>query len=764
MSAVDARVDAELSTRSSVRAVARVVPEHVALFGVVLLSAVLNIIHLDGEGYANTYYAAAVKSMLLNWHNFFFVSFDPAGFVAVDKPPLGLWLQVASARLFGFSGVSMLLPQALAGVLSVLVLYLLVSRIFGCSAGVIAALALAVTPIAVVDNRNNTSDSVLILTLLLAAWAVTRAVDSGRLRWLVLGAVLVGLGFNIKELEAYLILPALLAMYAVGSPRRALTRLWHLLLAGFTVLAVSFAWIIAVDLTPPGDRPFVSDSGSNSELSLAMGYNGFGRLATGIMSHLPAIPFLHVKIDLTIVPAISVEIGNPSALRLFQPAIGGQASWLLPLALVGLIAGVRGTRLRLPVPREHVALLFWATWLLTLGIFFSIARFYHLYYLSILAPAVSALAGIGLVALWNEYRASLTSNSVRWWNGWLLPITVVVTGLVQIHVLSGYSGWNDWLRPAIVAATLLIAVVLVIGRLRLQFLLATDVLFRIDPRVALVTTALGMLSLLVAPSAFAATSIANGNGAAWLPQAGPSIGFGGAGFGRPNGSFARRPNGRNFGAGFPGGGAPTGGFTRTFPGGSTGRTRTTPGGVSFQSLFGGGGGALTFAGANIPTLDPKLLTYLETHRGGARYLVATSTSSYASLFILKTGQPVLTLGGYQGWDKILTRTGIARLVSQGAIRFFLFSGSGGRQSGTPRGARGLFGSAALPSGIDANLNTINDGLMTWVSSHCTAVPSSAYTTVSRASSTPSAVPGAGGGGFGSQGPGQLYDCASAKTR
>lgn len=766
MSTVDARIEADLGTRTAVRSLTRVVPGHVALAAVVLLSTILNVIHLDGEGYANTYYAAAVKSMLMNWHNFFFVSFDPAGFVAVDKPPLGLWLQAVSAKLFGFSGVSMLLPQAIAGVLSVLVLYLLVSRIFGRPAGVLAALALAVTPIAVVDNRNNTSDSVLILTLLLAAWAVTRAVESGRLRWLVLGATLVGLGFNIKELEAYLILPALLVMYILGSPRRPLTRLWHLVVAGVTALVVSFAWIVAVDLTPPGQRPFVSDSGTNSELSLALGYNGFGRLATGIMSHLPPLPFLHVKLDFTIVPAISTEIGNPSALRLFEPAIGGQASWLLPLALVGLVATVFGTRPRLPLPREHVALSFWATWLLTLGIFFSVARFYHLYYLSILAPAVSALAGIGLVALWKEYRAGLANASAHRWNGWLLPLTVVITGFVQFHVLSGYAGWNDWLRPAVVAATVIIAAVLVIGRLHLQFLVAPDVLLRIDPRTALVVTALGVLALLVTPSAFAATSIANGNGAAWLPQAGPSTGFGGGGgAGRPGGTFAGRIPGRFSGAGIPGGGAAPGGFAGGTPSNRTGRPGGTTGGFAVRGpRGGGGGGTLTFAGPNLPTLDPKLLSYLTTHRAGARYLVATPASSYASLFILKTGQPVLTLGGYQGWDKILTSSQLSRLVSQGAIRFFLLSGTGGGNGpGNPGGQARSFGGASLPAGIDTNVNTVNNGLITWVSTHCTSVPSSAYTTAATSSSASSTIPGAGGGRFGAQGPGQLYDCAAART-
>jgi 4-amino-4-deoxy-L-arabinose transferase-like glycosyltransferase len=389
--------------------------------------------------------------MLTSWHNFFFVSFDPAGFLAADKPPLGLWIQVASAKLFGFSGLSMLLPQALAGVLSVALLYHLVARVFGSSAGLLAALGLALAPIAVVDNRNNTPDSLLVLALLLAAWAVMRATEAGKLRWLLLGAVLVGLGFNIKELQAYLVLPALLLVYLVGAPVRVRTRLWHLLLAGGVLLVVSFCWIVAVDLTPASQRPYVSDSGTNSELSLALGYNGFGRLTAGILSHLP-IPFLHVKLDFSIVPGISTEIGTPGLLRLFRPELAGQVSWLLPLALIGLIAPLvqprsygdqegtdstpRGTGypsespkpsagspkpsagypgMPLRLRREYLALLLWGTWLLTVGLFFSFARFYHLYYLIMLAPAVAALAGIGIIALWSDYRASLTSLRGAWW-------------------------------------------------------------------------------------------------------------------------------------------------------------------------------------------------------------------------------------------------------------------------------------------------------------------------------------------------------------
>src|SRR4051812_17441081 len=149
-----------------------------ALAAVLILSAFLNLFWLPSEGYANTYYAAAVKDMLASWRNFFFVSFD-AGFVSVDKPPLGLWIQTASAWLFGFRSWSLLLPQAISGVLSVALLYHLVRRAFGPVSGLLAALALAVTPISVAVQRNNVMDALLILALLLAAWAFVVAAEKG---------------------------------------------------------------------------------------------------------------------------------------------------------------------------------------------------------------------------------------------------------------------------------------------------------------------------------------------------------------------------------------------------------------------------------------------------------------------------------------------------------------------------------------------------------------------------------------------------------
>src|SRR5690348_3991564 len=169
-----------------------------ALGGIILISLFMNFFQLGQNGFGNSYYAAGIRSMLDSWHNFFFVSYDPGGFVTIDKPPLGFWLQVLSAKIFGFTPFSVYLPQALSGVLSVALLYHLVRRYFGVVAGLLAALALALSPISVVTNRNNTIDSTLTFVLLLGAWAVLCAAETGWLRWLLLSAATIGIGFNIK--------------------------------------------------------------------------------------------------------------------------------------------------------------------------------------------------------------------------------------------------------------------------------------------------------------------------------------------------------------------------------------------------------------------------------------------------------------------------------------------------------------------------------------------------------------------------------------
>jgi 4-amino-4-deoxy-L-arabinose transferase-like glycosyltransferase len=492
-----------------------------ALGGVMLISLFMNFYQLGQNGFGNLYYAAGVRSMLDSWHNFFFVSFDPGGFVTLDKPPLGFWLQVASAKLFGFTPFSVLLPQALAGVISVWLLYVLVRRHFGEVAGLLAALALALSPISVVTNRNNTIDSTLALALLIGAWAVLRAAETGRLRWLLLSAFMVGLGFNIKMLEAYLVVPAFGLLYLLGAPRRFWTRLWHLALAGAVMLALSLSWALTVDLIPAALRPYVGSSQNNSEVSLALGYNGISRLlgmgtgASGRGFSLSSL-FDLFSSSSTNGPGGGggmFNTGTPGLLRLFIEPLGSQIAWLLPLAMLGLIALAWQRRPRLQSDRQQ-SMILWGMWLLTMGIFFSVASFFHQYYLTEMAPAICALFGIGLVVMWQDYRRP-------GWRGWLLPIALIATGLEQINLLGSYPTWAAWLDPLIVALCGLAAAALVIARL----LPRLEVMTRFA-RPLVLALSIGVLALLLTPTVWAAIPVLE-DVSVQLPVAGPSQTLGG---------------------------------------------------------------------------------------------------------------------------------------------------------------------------------------------------------------------------------------------
>ena len=248
---------------------------------ILILSVVLNFANLGIEGYANTYYSAGVKSMMMNLKNFFFVSSDPSGFVTIDKPPIGFWLQTISAKIFGFSGWSVILPQALAGVISVWIIYYLVKRSFGSLAGLVAALCLAVTPIFVAASRNNTIDNLLVLSLLLAFWAISIAAEKGKLKYLILSLVLVGIGFNIKMVEAYMIAPAIFITYFLSSALPYKTKIKHLIIGSVALFVVSVSWAVIVDLVPANDRPFIGSSTDNSVLELIIGHNGLERVGIG---------------------------------------------------------------------------------------------------------------------------------------------------------------------------------------------------------------------------------------------------------------------------------------------------------------------------------------------------------------------------------------------------------------------------------------------------------------------------------------------------
>jgi 4-amino-4-deoxy-L-arabinose transferase-like glycosyltransferase len=421
---------------------------------------------LGERGFITPYYLAGVRSMLANWHNFLFNSFDPAGFVSLDKPPVAFWVQTLSAQILGFGPFSVLLPQLLEGVAAIALLYALVRRHCGDAAGLLAALFLALTPVAVAVDRSNNTESGLVLVLLAAAWALLYAVESGRLRYLLLSPALVGIGFNIKMLVAFGVAPAFAVVYLIGARLRWPAQLLHLAAAGCVLLAVAAPWVLLYELTPAPGRPFVDSTRENSMLELVVGHNGIQRfvhpntarrnqaLQAGVAA--PARAGGGAAADRDFAPA--------GVWRLAAPRLAAQIGWLFPLALLGAVAAWSRDRAGAARAGERLQLLLWSGWALSYGAVFSAADgLFHAYYLVVMAPALSALAGIGTAALWLRYREGGAAAL-------LLPIALVATGAWQAYILDGYVAAHltsvyEWLGLVILlAATALAGAIIVLRR------------------------------------------------------------------------------------------------------------------------------------------------------------------------------------------------------------------------------------------------------------------------------------------------------------
>jgi 4-amino-4-deoxy-L-arabinose transferase-like glycosyltransferase len=712
----------------------------IALGAIALISIFMNFFQLGQNGYGNLYYAAGVRSMGDSLHNFFFVSFDPGGFVTIDKPPLGFWLQVISTKIFGFTAFSIFFPQAVCGVLAVILLYYLVRRHFGIIAGLLAALVLALSPISVVTNRNNTIDGTLALALLLAAWAVIHAAETGKLRWLLLSALFVGIGFNIKMSEAYLVVPALGLTYLLCAPRHIWTRVWHLALALLVMLLISLSWAAAVDLTPVAQHPYVGSTQNNSEISLAFGYNGLNRLhigntgpgragggrgTTGNTTNNTRSSSSqngntgsgttsgnsgnsqNVANQLEEALGAGFRAGAGSPLALFSSSMGGQIGWLIPFALLAIVALAWQRRFHFQKDRQQLGLILWGFWLLTMAIFFTLDGSFHQYYMTEMAPGLSAMVGIGLVIMWQDYRNT-------GWRGWLLPIALLITAAVQINILSGYPTWSQWLSPLIGVLTVLTVIALLVFRLRPHFTFNASIV-----RIAGAVVAAGLITLLIAPTIWASYSIIQ-NVESSDPTAGPNL--------QANDGFG----------GFGGGGQ----RTNANRAGTSGRNQTTQYGTN--NLFAG------FQGGGNGQTDPALISYLEAHQGNTKFLVATPSSSSADTIILSTNKPVMAMGGFGGSDPILTTSDLQNLIHNGTVRFFLINSPRATQQALnqiPEQFRDRFSGRGGGFGGFGGFGQ-SSALSTWISGHCTQVPSNNWHT-----STGSTNTGLNGT--------QLYDCASA---
>jgi 4-amino-4-deoxy-L-arabinose transferase-like glycosyltransferase len=413
------------------------------LIAVLLMSTLLDFLFLYQEGFGNLYYAAAVKSMLTSFKNFFFVSFDPAGFVSVDKPPLGLWIQAAFVLLFRLNGISLVLPQALSGVLSVFLLYVLVRDIHEERAALVSALVLAITPMFVALSRNNTMDMQVVLVTVLASLTFFKAVKKASFPHLILTLFLVGLGFNIKMLMSFLVLPAIVTVWLLRTQTAFLRKIVQITVSGIVLLSVSLSWITIVELYPAEERPYVGSTESNSAYELAFSYNGLARttrqpLAASIrnLSSIgPGAPKVYWA-----------ESGTPGILRLFSRQLAGQVSWFLPFVLVGLLFSLR---------KQKPSSLYWVLWLLPYALYLSFSTgVIHRHYVVMLAPPIAALCGIVAIQLWDSYKSKERV-------GFLLPVAVLLTGLFQYSIVNAY-----YRVPALIllAAVLALSILLVVRK------------------------------------------------------------------------------------------------------------------------------------------------------------------------------------------------------------------------------------------------------------------------------------------------------------
>ncbi|SEP39532.1 ArnT family glycosyltransferase [Amycolatopsis saalfeldensis] len=700
-----------------------------ALGAIVLLSIVLYSWGIAAEGWSNTFYSAAVKSMSENATNFLFGSFDPAGVVTVDKPPMAFWPQVVSSWIFGYHGWALLLPQILEGAGAVFLLHRTVRRWAGENVALLAALILAITPVTVAIDRSVNPDAALTLLCVAAAYALTRSVESGitsrsATKWLLQAAFWVGCGFVTKMLAGWMIIPALVLAYLFGRNASWGRRLLDLLGAA-VVLLVSSLWWVALTAWWPGQKPYIGGSTNGSAWDLIVGYNGLGRVfgeggsgpggrgASGGGFPGGGVPNGGVPAGGAPTggfpgggfpgaggpggpgggpggggPGGAAFGGQSGLFRMFGESAGGQISWLLPLCLLALVVvavlGFRAWRAKAPARHTvRAGWVLWGSWLVIIALVFSFqSGIFHPYYTTQLAPAVAALAAGGLALLW-RYRESRFA-----WT--LLPLGIALTAGWAWVVISRDTSWNGWLRYAVVIAALLAIGGLVLVRF-------SGALPAAGVRAVGVV---GLVAVLLTPLVWSgATAFAGGGGGmgATIPMAGPgSSGFGGFGGGR------------------------AGGRDRPGATGAPGAAGSAAEAEIMEMMRGRGGNE----DGSLTAEQRKILDYAVKNAHGAQIVMAVEGGSMASSgYIINSDTTVIGMGGFSGTDNAPSVDLLNSWKAAGKLGFVLES----------EGGRGMGGGGFGRGGASAERTT-------WVKQNCHAVPASAY---------------------GSTGTQTLYDCVSS---
>ncbi|WP_148258106.1 glycosyltransferase family 39 protein [Pseudarthrobacter phenanthrenivorans] len=325
-----------------------------------------------------------------DWTAFFFSSSDPGNAISVDKPPLSLWVMSASVWAFGLNPWSILVPQALMGVASVYLLYRMLYTNISASAGLLAATALAVTPVATVMFRYNNPDALLTLLMIGVAYATFESIRRSSVWWLILAGALTGAALLTKQLQVALILPAVAITYLLFANAPLLKRLLHLVVALLAAGLTGGWWFVLVQMTPASSRPFVGGSRFNSAVELTLGYNGLDRLtgedASRTMS--PAAVNLAEKLD-------------PGFQRFLQPQFSGQFGWFLPLAIAGLCLAIVHIKRRSGSTQYRALLVLCSVWFLcSATVLAFMSGIVHPYYSLTLVPPLSCLAAIGLIHMY----------------------------------------------------------------------------------------------------------------------------------------------------------------------------------------------------------------------------------------------------------------------------------------------------------------------------------------------------------------------------
>ena len=641
-----------------------VVRERLAVATLLAATGVLYLWNLSASGWGNAFYSAAVQAGTRNWTAFLFGSFDASNFITVDKPPGSLWIMEASARVFGVNAWSILAPQALEGIAAVAVLYAAVRRVAGFEAGLIAGAVLAATPVAALMFRYNNPDALLTLELVCAAYCMIRAQQDGKLRWLLMAGALIGLGFLTKMLQAFIVLPGFAGVYLLFGPYDARKRIRQLALQGVAVLVSCGWWVLLVSVWPAGSRPYIGGSQNNTILNLVFGYNGIGRLNGNETGSVHG-------------PPVGGSIWGPTGWnRLFLADMGGDASWLIPAALLGLVAILW---LRLRDPRNDVAraaALLWGSWLVVTAVVFSFAQgIIHPYYTVALAPPIGALVGTAAVGLWKE-RGRLLNRLV-------LAAGIVATSIWAAELLGRVPGWLPGLGITILIAGIGASLLIL-------------VLPRLNSSLVGGAALVAIFACLAGPGAYTVATAAQPESGA-IPSAGP-----------PQAAFL----GNGFGGGF------RGGFG--FHGGRFGGFQPPSGGFQPPSggfgggRFGGGRGGGLLSASNPGSAVVALLT---ADAGHYKWVAATVGANSAAGYQLATDDPVMALGGFNGTDPDPTLAAFVRLVKAGDVHYFIGGGGfGAGLFGGGGGFRGNFGGAsdasAIASWVQANFTAQTAGGVT----------------------------------------------------